>query len=256
MADYIDIYSACTAAEAKKIYFLTTQDLQCLPYQSESMGFGTGRPTKWYQCNDLEVAAQAKHGAAGLAKKRAARQKREENQRQKEQAALKAQQMLKQQQQQPVGANNNNNENIAPNSTVKGDDVATAKALQQLPKDLTKAFRPLVTYDYMRRKNGKPWGCDAVAQVPRVSPQDFAALIGRPTDTQLKTVVKTGAWYSVHVPYKTVFGSDEPLMGRGGRYGCNSELGLDPSNDLIVKFKPSDNTLSVTAQICHVDTME
>ena len=62
---------------------MTTQDLLHVPYNSESYGFGTGRPIKWYSLKALEDAALAKHGAAGLAKKRAAREKRRLNQQRK-----------------------------------------------------------------------------------------------------------------------------------------------------------------------------
>ena len=90
MSLFTDHYAHCTAAEAKKEYFLTTKDLVGVPYESDSLGFGMGRPVKWYSFDNLEAVAIAKHGAAGLAKKRAAREKRQQTQKLKETAAQQA----------------------------------------------------------------------------------------------------------------------------------------------------------------------
>ena len=79
-----------STAEAKKEFFLTTDDLRDLPKQSIYCGFGTGPPMKVYDENDLEEAALSKHGRAGLAKKRAAREKRESNKRKREEEAAAA----------------------------------------------------------------------------------------------------------------------------------------------------------------------
>jgi hypothetical protein len=244
----LDVYECSPAAEAKKEYFLTTNDLLGVPYKSDSMGFGTGRPTKWYKCSALEAAALKKHGTEGLAKKRAQRAKREEKQLQKALAAVKAEEELKQKDQQ-----NSADENTAPNPTAAKVVVVSGKTLQTIRKDIRKAFKPLMTWDHLRTRNS-PNGCSAVAQVPRVQQAEYAALIGRPTDVNLSTLVKSGAWYSLQVPYSTVMDSNEATMGTGGRYGCNKDLGIDPDSHLTVKFKPSDNTLSVTAYVQHGDT--
>lgn len=79
-----------SSAEAKKEFFLTTDDLRDLPMESVYMGFGTGPPTKVYFEEDLEAAAIAKHGKEGLAKKRASREKRESNKRKREEEAAAA----------------------------------------------------------------------------------------------------------------------------------------------------------------------
>ena len=60
--------------------------------------------------------------------------------------------------------------------------------------------------------------------------------------------------YREVVPFETVMGHKHPIMGSGGRYGCNSDLGIDSKNDLVVRFKPSDETLSVEATVQHMDT--
>lgn len=79
-----------SSAEAKKEYFLAADDLHALPKQSLYGGFGTGRAMNLFDESDLEAAAIAKHGEAGLAKKRAAREKREGNKRKRAEAAEEA----------------------------------------------------------------------------------------------------------------------------------------------------------------------
>jgi hypothetical protein len=245
----LDVYECTTAAEGKKECFLTTNDLLGVPHKSDSMGFGTGRPTKWYKFSTLEAAALKKHGTEGLAKKRAQRAKREEKQHQKALAAAKAEEELTKKDQQGIA-----NENAATNPTTAKAVLASSKALQTIRKDIRKALKPLITGDYLRTRNS-PNGCNAAAQAPRVQQAEHAALIGRPADVNLSsTLVKSGAWYSVQVPHDTVMDSNEATMGTGGRCGCNKELGTDPGSDLAVKFLPSDNSLSVAACVQHVAT--
>ena len=269
-----DCYDHCTSGEAKTLYFLDTKDLANLPYESESLGFGCGRPTKWYKLDILEQVAVAKHGAAGLAKKRDQRKKRQENQRQKELAARQAREALLKSPPQAVAAAVNN-ENVTPNPPTASTTTTTAttakpvvtptaktvtatttsaKDLKKLRQDIVKAYKPLITWDYLNTKRA-PNGCSVTAHIPRVSAADYAALIGRPTDTSLQSVVKKGAYYSVEdLEFSSVMGNDHGIPGKGGRYGCNRQLGLDPSFPLTVKFKPSDGSLSVTGFVRHVDT--
>lgn len=264
-----DEYDHCPSAEAKKLYFLDTKDLIRLPYESEYAGFGCGRPTKWFQLEILERAATAKHGAAGLAKKRDQRKKREEKQLQKELVARTAREAMLSGKA-PIVAVAVNKENSAANRSSKSSaakaaakpaaatPITTAKDLKKLRQDIVKAYKPLITWDYLNKKQA-PNGCSVTAIVPGVTTADYAALIGRPTDTTLQTVVKRGAYYSVDtVPFATVMGPtvalDIGIRGIGGRYGCNSQLGLDPSFPMEVKFKSSDSSLMVTGYVQHVDT--
>ena len=241
----LDVYASLPAAEAKKEYFLITNDLLGVPYKWDTVGFGMGRPTKWFQYSALEAVALKKHGAEGLQKKRAQRAKRQEAQHQKALAAAKAEEELKKKDQQTVA-----DENATPNPTTAAK-VVSSKALQTVRTDIRKAFKNLITWDYLRTRNS-PNGCNAVAQVPRVQQAEYAALIGRPTDVNLSTLVKSGAWYSIQLPCSTVMDLEDAILGTGGRHGCNKELGIDPDSDLTVKFKPSDNSLSVTARVQHL----
>jgi hypothetical protein len=89
-ADSID-FDCLTSSDAKKEYFLTTEDLNDgVPYQSMPPMFASGRPTRFYSPSDLRAAAVLKHGEDGYAKKCATREKRLTNKRKKEEAALEA----------------------------------------------------------------------------------------------------------------------------------------------------------------------
>ena len=111
-----------------------------------------------------------------------------------------------------------------------------------------------MTWDYLHKRRSTN-GCAGAAQVPRVPQAAFCALIGRPHDPQLRSVVKRGAWHTCDVPFRTVFGGDAPKpTGTGGRYGCNRDLGIDTTEDLVMKYSPSTQTLSIGAYVSHVDT--
>lgn len=260
-----DVYDCLTAAEAKKEYFLGTDDLQSVRFHTDpNHGFGCGRPVKWYTIETIQAAALRKHGEAGLAKKRAARAKRDENKRKKEEAAAAAEQALAKRQKTATTTTTAatevaNDENAAPNNNNQASapppTVVSPKALDSIRKDIRKAFKPVVTWDYLRGKRA-PHGCNATTQVPRVQQAEFAALIGRSNDPTLTTLVKRGAWYSIDVAFDVVMDGDQGIYGKGGRHSCNTELGIDPAANLTVKFKPSDSTLSITGHVQHIETFQ
>ena len=70
--------------------------------------------------------------------------------------------------------------------------------------------------------------------------REYCALIGRERDPELRTLVKSGAWYSLDCDIETVLGAGAPpLRGTGGRYGSNADLGVDPQRGGMV-MKVSD----------------
>ena len=80
--------------EAKRDFFLSTDDLRSLDYCSIGGGIGCGPPSKFYEPGELRRAAVLKHGEAGLQAKEAARAKREANKRKREEAANEAAEKL------------------------------------------------------------------------------------------------------------------------------------------------------------------
>ncbi len=66
-----------TSAEAKKDYFLTTEELSVLEYRIPPWHrFGMGRPTKYFDPKDLKRLAETKYGVEGLKAKVASREQK------------------------------------------------------------------------------------------------------------------------------------------------------------------------------------
>ncbi|CAH3156879.1 unnamed protein product [Porites lobata] len=81
------IFSWPTAAEAKKDYFLTTEDLSDLSYRIPPWHrFGMGRPSKYFDPKDLERKAEAKYGVEGFKAKVASREERNKKRKLKEES--------------------------------------------------------------------------------------------------------------------------------------------------------------------------
>lgn len=242
--------------KAKHDYFLTAQDLAELPY--ETLGGWGGWGNRRYYCEeDLREASLQKHGVEGLQKKRLQRATREANKRDKEQRARQAQERLLNAAQQPAAAAvvdlTVDEENANPNPAAAAAPAATVnpvdkKAIASLRNDIKRSFKNVLTWDYLRRKNA-PNGTNATVQVMRVEQSEYCALIGRSYDPQLQTLVKKGAWYSDTVDFSTVMGPQMSLVGSGGRHGCNRDLGINPESQLVVKYAPSNKTLSITGYV-------
>ena len=263
-----------SAAEAKKEYFLAPADLADLPHQSRG-GFGCGN-TKLYSESLLEVTALRKHGHAGLAAKREKREKREENKRKREAEAERAAEELLA----PSSSSASKKQKARSDDVIDltGDDasspvaaaasVATAASaaaattvdaakIKSLRKEMRRALKKgVLTWDYMNSKRAAN-GAVGTVRLERIEQVEYCALIGRSADPELRTLVKAGAWYSLSVPFETAFGRGcDPLRGSGGRYGCNSDLGVDPAHGLTLKYQPKSKTLGVHVYVSHVDSHE
>mgnify|MGYP000952615108 CR=1 FL=1 len=83
----------------------------------------------------------------------------------------------------------------------------------------------------------------------------FATLINRPYDPTLQSLVKTAGWYKTDIKLSEFLGEKIPMVyGSGGKYGGNSQLGIDPGVELRVKFHPKDEVISISGYVCHRDT--
>ncbi len=98
-----------------------------------------------------------------------------------------------------------------------------------------------------------PNGASLTARLERVSAAEFAALIGRPGDTALRSVAKTGAWHTLNLQLDKLLPANPFIRGSGGPYNSNSQLGVDPSS-VTLKYAPSTDTLSLTAYVAHADS--
>ena len=253
-----------SAAEAKKQYFLTPADLACLPHESFG-GFGCGN-SKIYSEHSLEGAALRKHGVAGLAAKREKREKREENKRKREaEAEQAAEELLTSSSSSKKKARSDDDvidltgdaatSPVAAAATAAAPAVDAAK-LKSLRKEMRRALKSVMTWDYMRSKRA-PNGAVGTVRLERIEQVEYCALIGRSADPELRTLVKNGAWYSLEVPFETAFGAGAAaLRGSGGPYGSNSDLGVDPAHGLTLKYQPKSKTLGVHVYVSHVESHE
>eukprot|EP01094_Clydonella_sp_ATCC50884_P002320 TRINITY_DN11773_c0_g1_i1.p1 TRINITY_DN11773_c0_g1~~TRINITY_DN11773_c0_g1_i1.p1 ORF type:complete len:246 (-),score=80.66 TRINITY_DN11773_c0_g1_i1:405-1142(-) len=217
-------------AQAKKRFFLGTDDLLELHAAKGRGGFGC-RPRTYYRENDLKAAAILKHTEEGYKKKKAAREKREAKKRAREEEAEEASKRLKVS---DDGATNAAEENVAPvDPAVLKACVANRKLL------LRQARKTIGSLKFVG--HCKKWRIE----VPNYTPELFAAMVLRPSDPELKTIVKRGAFHSIDVPAAEFFGlsSGQEINGTGGRYGSGSQVRMD--DVVTARFKPSDGSLSV-----------
>ena len=154
----------------------------------------------------------------------------------------------------------------------RGMDIGTAKPT---PEELARAPHRLIDIcDPSERYSAADFRRDALREMAQITESGripllvggtmmyFKALLhgmsGLPSaDPELRTLVKAGAWYSLSVPLETAFGRGcDPLRGSGGRYGCNSDLGVDPAHGLTLKYQPKSKTLGVHVYVSHVDSHE
>uniref|UniRef100_A0A7S3Z947 Uncharacterized protein n=1 Tax=Lotharella globosa TaxID=91324 RepID=A0A7S3Z947_9EUKA len=228
---------------AKKQFFLKPADLAKIPSYKRG-GWGCGN-MKLFKTSDLCAYVLTTYGEAWLQKKIAAREKREQRKRKRVEEAKQAEEELKKK----VKALGDITSS-ASNAANIGIRKASASEINQIRKEVKKAFKPLMTWEHMREKRA-PNGCMCTARVYRVDQAIYAALIGKPHDPMLKSCVKLGAWYSEWVEADTVFGGMALPRGSGGRYNSNSQLGISTSSSkLEVKYCPSNKTLSVSAYVC------
>jgi hypothetical protein len=218
------------------MFFLDAQALANLQCKKVGGGIGCGSARKFYLERECERAAKEKHTSVGLASKREAREKREANKRKRETEAAEADQHRSQQQADPGTV-------TAPANPWSGAE------LTRLRKQVASMFSSKMTWDYVRPCESK----SGTIRLDGIQQAAYAALIGRPDDPGLRTLVKKGAWYTSSMSV-TEFFAGLRLRGKGGRYGTNEQLGIDPLDNLVVKYSPSNETLSIKARISHVAT--
>ena len=130
--------------------------------------------------------------------------------------------------------------NAAPAVTNPAADKLAVAALR---KEARAALSRACTWDLLRDKRS-PNGTSTSVRLERVEMRHYAALIGLQADPNLRSLVKKGAWFSVDVACDTFF-EEEIIQGKGGKYSCNSQLGVRGEGDLSVKYSPAAQTMSI-----------
>lgn len=220
--------------EAKKDYFLTTDDLRYLECTHLGyMGFGCGPPMKCYSHDDLVEKSLSKHGRNGVVKKLEARRKRELNKRLKEEKAEQARKKMK-----TVTNTADQTADVA-----GGSNIVKAVDDTQEIKKLRAALLRMAKKKLSFEMSGAPsrWRIE----VPGTSKGTFAALMGRPADVNLDSFVKTGAYHTVdRHEVETLFGTknEDQLTKYFKREWVTQRIG----STVTVRYKPSTMELSVS----------
>lgn len=232
-------------ADAKRDYFLVSGDLAgCEIYRPggylrkdsklyELTG-GVGR-SQYFERDELEAKAIAKHGVEGWEKKKQSRLARANKKRK-----------------------------FDPEDTAKlaiGDltgDVAAASPKKPrtdskvlaLRKAVIAELTPMLTWEYLQ-KNKTPNGTLVSVRVGKVDQPMFARMLERETDPELAGLSKKGVWFSESVKAAVFFGKRVDIRGK---MNGNADLGLDTTVPLTVKYLPAAKLLSVQGYISPVDT--
>jgi len=244
--DELDPYDMVSSAEAKKEYFLTARDLATLFYEPVGGGFlpgliSTGPPTKWYAHSHLVNLSLRKHGTAGVVKKLEARNKREEKKRMKEEQAEQARQRLM---------------TAASTSTADGAAAATATTIRvardsQEIKNLRRGLLNMVKRNMGFKTEGvivlpyyyggapKNWRIE----VPDIPKATFAALMYRPTDVDLESFVKNGAYYTEQYEASILFRASQTRLTK---YFDRERVTQKIGSSVTVRYKPSTMVLSIS----------
>lgn len=200
-----------SASQAKSEFFLSPEDLKGISY--ESGGWGRGQ-LRLYDEPDLQRLALAKYGERELEKKRSAKAARLNKKRMREHDAAEA-------------AANLPSADTAP--------VADKKVVAQTRSFLVKQCKKKVGCEMSGAPNSFR------VEVPNISKEVFAALINRPTDVELKSVPKNGAYHSIRMntaEFLGVTSAEDIYKECGGAFFCLSDT-------LEAKYKPAGMLLSI-----------
>ena len=244
--DECDPYDMVSSKDAKKEYFLTASDLSTLMMCSVGGGFlpgliSTGPPTKYYLHEDLVNRSLRKHGMTGVVKKLEARSKREEKKRMREEQAEQARQRLM---------------TAASTSTADGAAAATATTIRvprdsQEIKNLRRELLNMVKRNMGFKTEGvivlpyyyggapKNWRIE-MSGIPKAT---FAALMYRPTDVDLESFVKNGAYYTEQHEASILFRASQTRLTKYFDRECvTQKIG----SSVTVRYKPSTMVLSIS----------
>lgn len=228
-----------SSKEAKQEYFLTTQDLWNVRYQSIGGGIGCGAPMKIYKHDDLIEVALATHGRSGLEQKLQARYKRQAKKEQREREADAKLAAQEQKAAAAAAASTSSAAATATSSTTNAAPPEESKDLKKLRASLLKFAKKKMGFE--RSGSPKSWR----VEIPNTSAATFAALMGRPQDDQLETFCKKGAYYTMEY-YSThsFFGvcPDTDITKYFGREGVSQRI----ADTITVRYKPSANELSIS----------
>lgn len=218
-ADFIREYARLprqlSSGDVKKYFFLNADDLSTLPF--ERGGWGSGQ-LKIFSTETIRQYAVRKFGQDGLHSKIQSQAEKFAKKMRKEDAAAAAGRALQ--------------------ATGTTQVTAIAPDVSDTLKSVRKGIIQQIKQNLGKAENGGPFR----VEVPGVSKAVFAALIKRPTDLELASVPKNGAFYSLGTNLETILAIRSAKEIQKCKYGTD----FCAHSDCVVKYKPSSMLLSVS----------
>ena len=199
-----------TASEAKDKYFLKPDDLVHLHF--ERGGWGCGQ-MKLYKVEEVKSLALQKYGEEGLNTKIHAKETRLDKKRKRAEEANK----------------------VAASITSAAVPAQLSTTITNIKKSLVKQFKSKIGCV----ESGAPNSFRI--EVPGISQELFACLVGRPTDIELKSIPKNGAYYTINM--NTI-----ELLNINSLQEIHKDVGgidVNPSEITVLKYKPTGMLLSI-----------
>jgi len=247
--DGLDPYDMVSSAAAKREYFLTASDLATLLYEPVGGGVGIGSATKYYMHRHLLQTSLRKHGADGVVKKLEAKHKREEKKRMNEEQAEQARQRL-------MAAASTSTTEMTHIGRVTTTTIRIPRDSQEI-KNLRGGLLNMVKENMGFKTTGwiiLPYYCGRAPknwriETPGISKATFAALMFRPTDVDLESFVKNGAYYTEQYEASILFRASETRLTK---YFDREKVTQKIGSSVTVRYKPSTMELSISgnAETC------
>jgi len=247
--DGLDPYDMVSSAAAKREYFLTASDLATLLYEPVGGGVGIGSATKYYMHRHLLQTSLRKHGADGVVKKLEARNKREEKKRMKEEQAQQARKRLM------AAASTSTTEMThigrVTTTTIRiprdSQEIKNLRGglLNMVKENMGFKTEGVIVLPYYYGRAPKNWRIET----PGISKATFAALMFRPTDVDLESFVKNGAYYTEQYEASILFRASQTRLTKYFDRECvTQKIG----SSVTVRYKPSTMELSISgnAETC------
>ena len=212
------MYGQISSGDAKKFFFLTPEDLGSISFRRG--GWGSGQ-LKLYNTQDIRGLAVRKYGQDGLER------------RIREQASKYAKKKVKE-------------AAAAATAKVLAATPAAEKAAAITPdisaslKSVQKSIIQQIKQQLGNKENGGPFR----VEVPGITKATFAAMLKRPTDIELASVAKNGAFHTLNTTLETllspmIHSASEIRKSKFGTYFC-------AQSECVVKYKPTALLLSIS----------
>jgi histone H3/H4 len=215
---YAQMYGEISSGDAKKFFFLTPEDLGSIPFRRG--GWGSGQ-LKLYNTQEIRGMAVRKFGQDGLERRIREQASKYAKKKVKEAAAAATAKIL---------AATPAAERAA---AITPDISASLKSVQ-------KSIIQQIKQQLGNKENGGPFR----VEVPGITKAAFAAILKRPTDIELASVSKNGAFHTLNTTLETLLtpmirSASEIRKSKFGTYFC-------AQSECVVKYKQAALLLRIS----------